>query len=172
MFGYWKKSFLFLRKITKKLPSGAAPQLTKAGKRTNQRKKPSQQSKKQSAAQLNRTAVHAKTSLWRRVPVRLYWMLGAAALVITCLEAYPWLSIEEGPLLEPQNVFSELFLVSNTGYWPIRDLSVNCAFSGEDKKAIAFDDNILVISKFADYLPHSGSVTLPCFRTATGYALI
>src|ERR1039457_2409174 len=64
---------------------------------------------------------------WANPPRWAWVVLVFLATVITLLEGYPWLSVEEGPLLDPNNAYSELFLLKNDGYIPITDLRVICA---------------------------------------------
>src|ERR1700730_9517027 len=63
---------------------------------------------------------------WKRIPGWLYGAVVALSVLITTLEGYPWLSVQEGPLLDPQNPYSELFSVSNGGYAPVSNLGAYC----------------------------------------------
>jgi hypothetical protein len=106
---------------------------------------------------------------WKKIPPAAYAVLGASALLITLLEGYPWLSVEEGSLLDPTNPFSELFSVSNGGYIPLAHLDATCAFNFDTVKphtTVIFDTGAgFLYPDFADYLSHGGRVTLPCFHT-------
>jgi len=87
------------------------------------------------------------------------------SILITLLEGYPWLSIQEGILLDPHNPYSELFSISNGGYAPISDLSADCILDTEDSNGNIFGGDHVIVDHFADYLTHGSNVTIPCFRS-------
>jgi hypothetical protein len=83
-----------------------------------------------------------KASLLRRIlSWKWAWALAVfAATVVSLLEGYPWLSIQEGPLLDPSNPYSEMFSVSNGGYVPITDLDASCIVTSREIPArLLFD---------------------------------
>ena len=107
------------------------------------------------------------TPILKRIPSWVYGVIVISSILITLLEGYPWLSIQEGSLLDPSNPFSELFSVSNGGYAPVTDLSADCIIDTEDSNQNVFSGDHAIYSHFADYLPHAGNVTIPCFRSLT-----
>ena len=101
---------------------------------------------------------------WRRI---LHWkwaVLVFVATVVTLAEGYPWLSIEEGWMLDPHNPLSEMFRVVNGGYLPVTNLDAICETTFTNANHISFYDNRFRFDNFADYLAHDGSATIPCFR--------
>lgn len=106
-------------------------------------------------------------ALWRRFVRMKYAVLVFVATVVTVLEGYPWLSIEEGALLDPPNPYSELFKLSNDGYLPVTDLDADCKFSGTFN-GWHVKDNIAKYRDFAGCLLHGGTVTIPCFTMLGG----
>lgn len=103
-------------------------------------------------------------AIWKKIPKAIWWLVGAVALFVTLVEAYPWLSIQEGVTLNPSNPYSELLEVSNQGYVPLSDLSATCRV-GFHLGRISVSNARLHFPKFARYLGHGGSVTVPCFST-------
>ncbi len=91
-------------------------------------------------------------------------MIVVSSILLTLLTAYPWLSIQEGPLLNPKNPYSELFSISNGGYWPISDLDVDCLIDAEGRNLKVFGNHMQFVH-FASYLTHSSTATVPCFKT-------
>jgi hypothetical protein len=63
---------------------------------------------------------------WKKIPAWVYLCIGALSIVITLLEGYPWLSIEEGGFLEPSNPYSKMFKATNSGYLPVTHLTAQC----------------------------------------------
>ena len=105
-----------------------------------------------------------KPPLWKRIPGWVYAAIVVFSILITILEGYPWLSIHEGILLDPQNPYSELFSLSNAGYVPISDLSATCSVSVEAGN-VSLRNVGARFNHFAGYLTHGASATIPCFRT-------
>ena len=105
-------------------------------------------------------------SLWRRIPGWFYFLLVFSTLVVTILEGVPWLSIDEGNLLDSQNPFSALFSVTNGGYIPVTNLDANCILSFRNQRQnVSFTQGDFSFTHFADYIAHSGRATLPCWRS-------
>lgn len=100
--------------------------------------------------------------LWKKIPSSVYAVLGALAVLIAILQGYPWLSLQEGPILTPKNPYTELFSVSNTGYVPVTDLDAICSEAFHNS-SIDFSNSPMRQNGFAKYLPHGVSATLPCF---------
>jgi hypothetical protein len=104
---------------------------------------------------------------WRKIPGWVWWIVTFFATLITLLGGYPWLSVEEGPLLDPNNAYTELFLLKNEGYIPITDLQVICtptfllgqARFGWEGVSLGLPIKPNVV------LAHDGTITLPCFQT-------
>jgi len=93
-------------------------------------------------------------------------VLGVAALAVTLLEGYPWLSIQEGALINPGDPFTEMFKVTNSGYIPATNLDAVCFFGGgEQPGRIHMGPRAVKILRpgFADYLAHDKTATIPCF---------
>lgn len=99
------------------------------------------------------------------------WIWGTIVFFATILglvEAYPWLSVSRGPLLDPANPFSTMYDISNGGFLPVVALDAECKYwfkltgpgAGGD-----FNNVGSVYPNFADILYHSGVATLPCFRS-------
>lgn len=105
---------------------------------------------------------------WKRIPAWIYALLGGLAIVVTLLEGYPWLSVEEGPILEPHNPLSEMFQVVNGGYVTVTDLDAHCIVTMESTHHVSFNDSGFNFPGFANYLAHDGRTTIPCFRSIRG----
>lgn len=103
-------------------------------------------------------------SVLRKVPKVVWWAIGALAVFVTLLQAYPWLSIQEGALLNPSNPYSELFAVSNTGYVPVTDLDAACVVNFHAPHN-DFTNSGARFQGFAQYLGHGKTATIPCFMT-------
>jgi hypothetical protein len=103
---------------------------------------------------------------WKKLPVAVYAALGVLALLVTLLGSYPWLSIEEGLLLDPFNPYSEMFVVTNTGYIPITNLDAVCNLNmvSGGIKIIQSPGSGLIFLNFDNYLGHEGKTTSPCFH--------
>lgn len=115
-----------------------------------------------------RPAPAKRRSVWKRIPAWIWVALAFLSIVVAMLQAYPWLSIQETISLDPSNPYSELFLLVNEGYLPVTNLDADCGFSFEASPRINIQRNIAEFPNFARFVPHSGMVTLPCFRTVTG----
>lgn len=110
-----------------------------------------------------------KVALWKRIPRWIYLgfsALGFAAVLVTLFQAYPWLSIQEGPRLDPRNELSQMFLIVNGGYIPLTHLDAVCVpnFAAGDTHGDVRIDAPFPFLGFADYIGHDGRVTIPCFR--------
>jgi hypothetical protein len=103
-------------------------------------------------------------SLWRRIAKWVYALIALVALLVTLLEGVPWLSIEESGSLDPRNPYATLFSVTNAGYVPATDLDALCDAKFEDAWHNTFNSVQMPFEHFAEHLPHSGRVTIPCFR--------
>lgn len=68
-------------------------------------------------------------SFWKKIPATVYAAVGGLALLITLLGGYPWLSIEETGFLDPDNPYSQTFVVSDGGYIRIIDLGILVLFA-------------------------------------------
>jgi|SRR6185312_10480314 len=106
-----------------------------------------------------------KLHFWQKIPRWIYASLVGFSLLIAVLQSYPWLTVHEGTALDPQNPYTILWDVENDGYIPITNLTADCipgalrvpsAHAGMGGMTLSFG--------FADYLGHSGSATVPCFR--------
>jgi hypothetical protein len=118
---------------------------------------------------VKRQSPQPSISLWRRT---LRWVTGAGTfvgLVIAIFGAYPWLSLQEGGFLQPNNGLSEMWILENTGYIPITNLDASCGlnvhFSDSDTVRADLHDMTFTYLKFAEYLGHSRTVTIPCFQS-------
>jgi hypothetical protein len=100
------------------------------------------------------------------IPGGVYVALGVLAILITLVEGYPWLSIQEGALLSPSNPYTELFTITNQGYVPLTDLGAVCVVNLEDPHN-HISNSGQTIRNFARYLPHAGTATVPCFWAIT-----
>ena len=127
----------------------------------------SKRSGRQPRAEIQRHTVEPqRSSFWKRIPKSIYAALGVAALAVTLLEGYPWLSIQEGPLINPGDPFTEMFKVTNGGYIPVTNLDAVCFFGGgEQPGRIHMGPRAVKILRpgFADYLAHDKTATVPCF---------
>jgi hypothetical protein len=101
---------------------------------------------------------------WKRSHKPFYAVIVFATLLITLLEGYPWLSIQESGFLDPKNPYSLPFLVINEGYVPITDLDAECEINSTIG-TVQFNNWRVGFAGFADYLAHEGSVTAPCFQS-------
>jgi hypothetical protein len=93
----------------------------------------------------------------------LGWFIAALALVIGLLQAYPWLSIQEGAMLNPANPYSELFTISNQGYIPLTDLDARCTINLATPHG-SVSNSGATYTNCAGYLSHGIPATIPCFR--------
>jgi hypothetical protein len=104
-------------------------------------------------------------SFLRMVPGWIRGTVVAIGLVVTLLQGYPWLSVEEGARLDDKNPYATLFSVANEGYFPVTDLNADCHMSpSADNHGNTFAVDFAPES-FAGFLSHSQKATLPCFRT-------
>jgi hypothetical protein len=128
-----------------------------AGERSSSKRQPP-------AATISQQSTPSNLPFWKRIPGWIYGAILISSVLITLLEGYPWLSIQEGSLLDPQNPYSELFSIANGGYAPVSDLSADCII---DLKAgnIVIGNSGARFDHFAHYLVHGGNTTIPCFRT-------
>lgn len=101
---------------------------------------------------------------WLKLPKWVWVALVVLATVITLLEGYPWLSVEEGARLDERNPYSTLFSVTNEGYIPATDFDSDCSLSFTDNERSNFNTTV-VNHHFAQRLNHAGKATLPCFRS-------
>jgi hypothetical protein len=97
-------------------------------------------------------------AFWKKIPAWVYALLVAFSVVITLLEGYPWLSVEESGFLDPANPYSQLFKIRNGGYIPLTDIDAAC--KGNVKTMGWTINNGFNVLPVADYLPHDGAVTL------------
>jgi hypothetical protein len=107
--------------------------------------------------------IRKKIPLWAWASV-----LGLTA-TITLLEGYPWLSVHENEFLDPSNAFSEMWLLQNDGYVRVTNLDAYCipdAWAANQKadQVQGLTGVGFPFAKFADFLDHSGTVTIPCFH--------
>jgi hypothetical protein len=142
------------------------PIVSSVDEKSTESQKPQKQKQKEQPNQKQLVARRAKAlrSLWSRVPRSLWGGLVLVTLVITLLEGYPWLSVEEGASLDSQNPLRTLFSVTNDGYLPVTKLDAACAPNYEGSGGIHISRNTHLFPEFADYLAHSGRATLPCFK--------
>lgn len=101
-------------------------------------------------------------SFWRKIPNWFWAVLVFFSILITVAEGYPWLSIQDGPLLNPTNPYSELFNISNGGYVPITNLTARCLVTFKSP-GVEFQ-NDFIFPNFSRYLSHASTATVPCFR--------
>src|SRR5690348_13377828 len=106
-----------------------------------------------------------KKSFWRLVPRWIWIWIVAFSVLITLAEAFPWLSVQNGRILDPRNPYSELFTLKNEGYVPVTDLTAICMMSFTDTHENGFSDTKVTYPNFAKYMPHAASATIPCFRS-------
>jgi hypothetical protein len=101
---------------------------------------------------------------WKRIVAGLSGLLALFATLVTLAYGYPWLSIEEGGLLDSNNPYSELWTVTNHGIpiWPVEAL---CITSFTTSRGLSVQDNRFITS-VALYLGHEQSATAPCFNSA------
>jgi hypothetical protein len=79
--------------------------------------------------------------------------------------AYPWLSVEKDEMLDPNNPYSEMFLVGNGGYVPTTEMQVQCSPDFvTDKDNYVLRSSLDIANFQIDYLGHGGTATLPCFE--------
>jgi hypothetical protein len=102
--------------------------------------------------------------LLKRLPTWFYIFLSAVAITIALLQSYPWLSLEEGIPLDPQNPFTTLFDVSNSGYIPLTDLEAACQITVETDRHSNAHNFSIRFPEFSSYLSHGDSRTIPCFQ--------
>ncbi len=108
-----------------------------------------------------------RASYLRKLPGWAWGLLGAFAVVISVLQGWPWLAIDEGSSLDGKNPYTTLFRVRNDGYLPVSDLDAVCHVTPiKDNSQNVFDLTNSQL-QFATFLSHSQSVTLPCFNTIT-----
>jgi hypothetical protein len=103
----------------------------------------------------------------RKIPGWLWVTIGAGAVLITFLQAYPWLSIEGSERLDERNELSQLFQVVNDGYIPITHLDADCESDFALRGGFTAQNVRFAQRDFTDYLGHNGSATVPCFRLLT-----
>jgi hypothetical protein len=101
---------------------------------------------------------------WTRIPTWVKAAVVGATLLITLLEGWPWLSVDEQSFLNPSNPYSQMFKVINTGYLPVTDLGAQCRVDFTDQHQDRVNDVTGIYPHFADYLAHDGQATIPCFR--------
>lgn len=104
---------------------------------------------------------------WKVIFKRLLTLLGVVSILIAIAEGYPWLSIQEGPLLDPANPYSELFSISNGGYIPVTDLTARC-YPTMNTPSWKTDHDTYMIRNFSKSLSHGDFITVPCFRAVSG----
>jgi hypothetical protein len=99
---------------------------------------------------------------------QLMLVLGALGTIAGLFAIYPWLSISRGPFLDPSNPLSTMYDVTNEGLLPAVSLDADCTFwfemTGTGVSGHA-SDVTTPFPNFADNLYHSGTATLPCFRS-------
>lgn len=103
--------------------------------------------------------------LWcTKIPRGVYAAIGAAALLVGFFVLYPWLSLEQGERLRPTDPFGIVLNISDEGYFPLRDISVDCnadmiTSSGGTLKNITGG-----FEHFSESLSFKHKLSLPCFR--------
>jgi hypothetical protein len=105
----------------------------------------------------------AKLSFWLRSHKILWAILGGLAILGTLVEIYPWLSVQDGPILDPSNPYSEMFQLTNSGYIPVTNLGCLCT------PTAAFGSRLLLKNSSSGWripgtLAHNGFVSIPCFN--------
>jgi len=107
-----------------------------------------------------------KRPFWKRIPGSIWGALVLLTLLITLLEGYPWLSVEIGERIEPNEPYTTLFQVVNEGYAPISHLDAECSFSieasTEKLKDIQMSNIVQQAHDFAQFLTHARRATIPC----------
>jgi hypothetical protein len=111
----------------------------------------------------------ASVPFWKRIPAWVYLAVGVLSIVITLLEGYPWLSIQERGFTDPANPYSQIFVVSNGGYVPLTDLDAYCYPNFKTSSGNAMLNAKYDSHSFADYLGHDGYVGIPCFELASNF---
>jgi hypothetical protein len=104
---------------------------------------------------------------WGKVPGWCWTLIVIFSVLITVLEAYPWLSIQRDDSLDPSNPYATTFIVTNDGYLPITDLDVICdpevVYNQRGMGYFSVSENDMHFPPFSSYLAHSEKTTLPCF---------
>ncbi len=112
-------------------------------------------------------ASKSKLSILKKIPRWVYVFVGVFGLLITLLEAYPWLSVQIDDSLDLHDPSKTLFSVINEGYIPIANVSATCVI-GYKASTPHMDadvrDNLLDIPVFASWLNHAGRATIPCME--------
>ena len=99
----------------------------------------------------------------RKIPPTVYAVLVSLGLLITLLEGYPWLPLQEGGgTINPLNPYKTLFLLVNQGYAPITDIDVQCIPQFKTTDYVSFPGEITVQHPVAGTYWHNGQATLPC----------
>jgi hypothetical protein len=100
----------------------------------------------------------------RKIPWGVWTFIAVLALVVTLLEGYPWLSIEENANLDERNPYSTMFLIANEGYVPATDVTVDCKVSSLATDVGSTAQNLRLTARVASFMTHSQRRTLPCFQ--------
>lgn len=104
------------------------------------------------------------STVWKKIPKWLWGGLVSLSVIIALVQGYPWISLQEGALLNPSNLYSELFTITNQGYIPLTELSAACVVNYDDPHT-HFSNSGARFGNFARYLGHGSTVTIPCFMT-------
>jgi hypothetical protein len=94
----------------------------------------------------------------------MYICVAALSILITLLEGYPWLSVQQNDYLDPTDPYSQMFSVTNQGYIPLTDIAVHCTPNFHTSTFFTWQDVDMLFPDTASQLAHAETVTLPCFK--------
>jgi hypothetical protein len=101
-------------------------------------------------------------SLLARVPVSVWLCVVFLATVITLLEGYPWINLQNGDTLNPANPYRTMFEAVNEGYAPLTDIQLLCTIDLTTDKDQILRDN--AVSHVVGTAWHGRRFTIPCTR--------
>lgn len=106
--------------------------------------------------------VPASVPFWKKILLAGYAAIVFLGLLITLLQGYPWLQLQEGNgTINSLNPYKTLFVLLNQGYAPITDIEVQCTPQFKTADYVAFQD-ITVQHPVGGTYWHNGQATLPC----------
>jgi hypothetical protein len=97
---------------------------------------------------------------WKKLLRWIYVAFGILGIACTLWLIYPWLSLEEGGMLDPSNPYSALWTLTNHGI-PITNVEALCATAFTTVHGNVAENKFF--TDVASYLGHEGTVTAPCF---------
>jgi hypothetical protein len=130
-------------------------------RKKNRNKKPAKQHAKKRPTQLT---FLRRIPSWGKVLITVFTVSTTViSLVFIFVQAKPWLTVDEGERLDPQNQYSSLFSVRNDGYLPVTNLEANCHIQPSVNSYGNYFDITDSTQQFAASLSYSQRATLPCF---------